>query len=232
MGEKMNAKGDKLEYTRKPSVGWYRAIRAFFWLVFHTIGPLRVLGAENVPRKGAAIIVCNHLSMVDPFVVGFAAHRMVNFMAKEELFRVPVVGFLIRKVGAFPVDRARRDPASMRVALMVLKEGELLGMFPEGTRSTTGEMLEMRTGALRLASRTRTTIIPAAVINTDHALPPGHFIRPARIAVRFGAPLELTALYDRPKDETAMQNALALIKEKIEALHVIGRRTTDDGRDK
>jgi 1-acyl-sn-glycerol-3-phosphate acyltransferase len=215
----MNAKGDRLEYARKPSTGWYRVIRGFFWLVFHTIWPLKILGLEYVPRKGAAIIVCNHLSMVDPFVVGYSADRMVNFMAKEELFRVPVVGFLIRKVGAFPVDRARRDPASMRVALLVLKDDELLGMFPEGTRSTTGEMLELRTGALRLASRTRTPIIPAAVINTDHALPPGRSVRPARIAVRFGPPLELTALYDQPKDPDAMEDALALIKDRIEDLH-------------
>jgi 1-acyl-sn-glycerol-3-phosphate acyltransferase len=217
----MNPKGEKLEYQRTPSAGWERIIRAFFWLVFHTLWPLKIRGLKNVPKQGAAIIVCNHLSMIDPFVVGFAAHRGVSFMAKEELFRVPVVGFLIRKVGAFPLDRSRRDPASVRVALSVLKDGDLLGMFPEGTRSTTGEMLEMRTGALRIASRTRTAIIPASVINTDRALPPGHFIRPARIAVRFGKPLELTELYDRPRDEALMQDALARIKDEIEALHHI-----------
>jgi 1-acyl-sn-glycerol-3-phosphate acyltransferase len=215
----LNPKGEKIEYERKPSVIWYHITRAFFWLVFHTIWPLRIIGGQNIPRTGAAIVVCNHLSMADPFVIGFSAHRGVNFMAKEELFGVPFVGFLIRKIGAFPVDRARRDPASMRVALSVIKEGELLGMFPEGTRSTTGELQEMRTGALRIASRTRTPIIPAAVINTDHALPPGHLLRPARIAVRFGAPIELTELYEHPKDETAMQNALILLKEKIETLH-------------
>jgi len=217
----MDPKVEKLDYKRTPSAGWERVVRAFFWLVFHTLWPLKISGLKNVPKTGPAIIVCNHLSMVDPFVVGFAAHRGVSFMAKEELFSVPVVGFLIRKVGAFPVDRSRRDPSSMRVALSVLKDGDLLGMFPEGTRSTTGEMLEMRTGAIRIASRTRTPIIPASVVNTDRALPPGHFIRPARIAVRFGPPLELTELYERPKDETLMQDALALIKEEIEALHHI-----------
>lgn len=215
----MSARGDKLDYERKPSVGWYRVIRVFFWLVFHTFWPLKIIGGENVPRKGSAVIVCNHLSLVDPFVVGFGANRMVNFMGKEELFRTPVLGFLIRKVGAFPVDRAKRDPTSMRVALSVLKGDELLGMFPEGTRSTTGEMLELRAGAARLASRTRTPIIPAAVVNTDRALPPGKWIRPARIAVQFGKPFELIELYEKPKDEEAMTRALALIKEKIEELH-------------
>jgi 1-acyl-sn-glycerol-3-phosphate acyltransferase len=215
----MSSTTNKIEYERKPSTGWYRIIRGFFWTVFHTLWPLKVVGQQNVPMQGSAVIVCNHLSMVDPFVVGFGAGRMVNFMAKEELFRVPVVGFLIRKVGAFPVDRSRRDPASMRVALSVLKADELLGMFPEGTRSTIGEMLELRAGAARLASRTRTPIVPAAVINTDRALPPGKFIRPARISLHFGEPFELTELNENPKDEEALTRALALIKEKIEHLH-------------
>jgi 1-acyl-sn-glycerol-3-phosphate acyltransferase len=219
MSSKPEKTEKKIEYERKPSVGWYRGIRVFFWILFHTLWPLKIQGVKNVPKKGSAVIVCNHLSMIDPFVVGFAANRMVNFMAKEELFRTPVVGFLIRKVGAFPVDRARRDPASMRIALSVLKENELLGMFPEGTRSTSGEMLELRAGAARLASRTRTPIIPAAVINTDKGLPPGKFLRPARIGVKFGEPFELTELYEKPKDDEALERALATLKEKIEALH-------------
>lgn len=214
----MNEAVKKLDYERHPSAAWYRGLRIFFGIVFRTIWPLRVEGAENVPREGAAIIVSNHLSLIDPFVVGYAANRLVNFMGKEELFRTPVLGFVIRKVGAFPVDRSRRDPASMRTALSVLKSGELLGMFPEGTRSTTGEMLEMRAGAARLAARTRTPVIPAAVINTNRGMPPGKMIRPARIGVRFGAPFELTELYDRNDKGEAMERALVAIKERIEAL--------------
>lgn len=209
----------KLSYEWQPSQAWYRGVRLFFKLLFSTLWPLRVEGTENMPSEGAAIIVCNHLSMIDPFVVGYAANRMTNFMAKEELFGVPVVGFIIRKIGAFPVDRTRRDAASMRTALTVLKSDEILGMFPEGTRSATGEMLELRTGAARLAARTRTPIIPAAVHNTDHALPPGKFVRPARISIRFGPPFELTNLYDRNAKGEEMERALATIKDRIEALH-------------
>ena len=214
----MGEKEKKLDYERQPSAAWYRVLRVFFWVVFHTLWPLRIKGVENVPREGAAIIVCNHLSLVDPFVVGYGANRLVSFMGKEELFSTPVVGFLIRKVGAFPVDRSRRDPTSMRVALTVLKEGELLGMFPEGTRSTSGEMLEMRTGAARLAARTRTPIIPASVHNTNKGMPPGKMIRPARIGITFGPSFELTELYDRNDKGEAMERALATIKERIEAL--------------
>lgn len=217
------AKPDRHHYERQKSAGWYFVLRKFFGLLFHTLWPLKTHGVENVPRNEAAVIVCNHLSMIDPFVVGYSARRLVSFMAKEELFSVPVVGFLIRKVGAFPVDRARRDPATMRTAMQVLKEGDLLGMFPEGTRSTTGEMLELRAGAARLASRTKTVIVPAAVINTDRALPPGKMIRPARISVRYGVPFHLTELEENPKDDATLHRALEQIRERIEALHESGK---------
>src|SRR6476646_10569509 len=135
----MSKAARKIEYEHKPSQAWYRGLRLFFWLVFHTLWPLKIVGGkENVPRTGAAIVVSNHLSMIDPFVVSFGAHRLLNFMGKEELFRIPFVGFLGRKLGAFPVDRSRRDAASMRIAFTILKKGEVLGMFPEGTRSTSG----------------------------------------------------------------------------------------------
>jgi 1-acyl-sn-glycerol-3-phosphate acyltransferase len=208
----------KIEYGWQPSKGWDRTIRAFFWLLFHTIWPLRVKGAQYVPQEGAAVIVSNHLSLIDPFVVGFAAKRVVNFMGKEELFGLPVVGYIIRRLGSFPVDRSRRDPAATRIALTVLKQGELLGMFPEGTRSTTGEMIEFRAGAARLAARTHAPIIPVAVSNTNRAMPPGKLPRPARIGVRFGKPIELTELYQNPKDEEALERALEIIKEHIAAL--------------
>lgn len=207
------------QYEWKPSPFWYAVSRVFFGLVFHTLWPLTVRGGEHVPKQGSAIIISNHLSMVDPFVVGYGAGRRVNFMGKEELFRIPVVGWFIRRLGAFPVDRARRDPASLRTALTVLKSGELLGMFPEGTRSTGGAMLEFRTGALRLASRTRARIIPAAVINTERALPPKKFIRPARIAIHFGPAIEVTELYDNPKDPEAMERASETVRAAIQALH-------------
>ena len=198
---------------------WYALTRGLFSVVFRTLWPLKIEGAENVPRAGAAVIVCNHLSMIDPFVVGYSANRLVNFMAKQELFKVPGLRIWIRRLGAFPVDRSRQDATALKNALSVLKGGHLLGMFPEGTRSTTGEMLELRAGAVRLAARTHTPIIPAAVRNTNRALPPGRFIRPARIGIRFGSPIELTELYGRNDKGEAMERALETVRERIEALH-------------
>ena len=215
----MAAQGSFHQYEWKPSPFWYRVGRVLFGMLFHTLWPLKVWGVEQVPKQGSAIVISNHLSMIDPFVVGYAANRRVNFMAKEEPFRTPLVGWFIRKLGAFPVDRARRDPASLRTALTVLKSDELLGMFPEGTRSTSGAMLEFRTGALRLASKTHAPIVPVAVINTERALPPKKFIRPARIGVRFGPAFELPELYDNPKDPEVMERAAEIVRAAIQALH-------------
>src|SRR5687768_2992983 len=215
----MTRKEKKLSYERAPSMVWYNVLRPIFTVIFRTFWPLRVVGAEHVPKEGAAVVVSNHLSMVDPFVVSYGAHRMVSFMAKEELFGVPFVGLLIRKLGAFPVDRSRQDATSLRVALTVLRGGELLGMFPEGTRSNTGEMQEMRTGAVRLASKTGMPIIPTAVVNTDRALPRGKFIRPARIEVHFGPAFEIAELYEKHPKGEATQLALEMLRERIQALH-------------
>ena len=209
----------KLTYEWTPSSGWEKASRGFFAVVFRTLWPLRIEGVNYVPKKGAAVIVSNHLSLIDPFVIGYGAGRIVNFMGKQELFKNPLLGLWLRKLGAFPVDRSRTDPAALRTALTVLKSGELLGMFPEGTRSTSGDMLEFRAGAARLAARTQTPIIPAIVMNTNNALPPGKFLRPARISVRFGPPFELTELYGRNDKGEAMERAMLLIKDHIEALH-------------
>jgi 1-acyl-sn-glycerol-3-phosphate acyltransferase len=220
----MSAKKKKLDYSSRPNWFWYRIMRAFFAVVFHTIWPMRVVGREHVPRTGSAVVVCNHLSLADPFAVGYAAGRIVSFMAKEELFRVPVLRFFIRQVGAFPVDRTRQDAAAMRTALTVLKEGELLGMFPEGTRSTTGELQEFRAGAVRIATRTRNRVIPCALIGTDRALPPGKWIRPARVTVVFGEPIEFSELYDRNEKGEAMERALISLRDKVHELQLIGGR--------
>ena len=215
----MQAKEYPRQYEWKPSPTWYALGRAVFGLLFHTIWPLTAKGSEYVPRRGSAIIISNHVSMLDPFVIGYGAGRRVNYMAKEELFRNKFLGFLLRRLGAFPVDRTRRDAASLRTALTVLKSDELLGMFPEGTRSTSGGLLEFRTGALRLASRTRAPIIPAAVIGTERALPSKKLFRPARIAVHFGRPVELTELFDSPKDPEAMHRAIENMMAAVQALH-------------
>ena len=105
-------------------------------------GPLRmrVIGIENVPHEGPLIVACNHVSYVDPVALGVALPRRVWYMAKAELFHIPVLGPTIAALGAYPVDRGKGDVAAIRGSVRVLKEGKAIGIFPEGTRNLT-EML-------------------------------------------------------------------------------------------
>ncbi|HUS17248.1 MAG TPA: lysophospholipid acyltransferase family protein, partial [Chloroflexia bacterium] len=124
----------------------------------------------------------------------------------------------------FPVDRSRKDTASLRTALAVLKAGEVLGMFPEGTRSTTGDLQELRTGALRLAIRNRAPLIPAGIEGTDRSLPPhSRFPKPAKVTIAFGAPIDLSALYDHRPTEAEMAKASEELGAALDHLRDIGR---------
>ena len=112
---------------------WYRFVQLLFSILFRIIYRLRVIGRENIPRKGPVVIACNHVSLLDPPMVGTASSRPVHFMAKSELF-VPVLGTLYKSLGAFPVHRGAGDAHAIRTALTILKHQEVLGIFPEGHR--------------------------------------------------------------------------------------------------
>jgi 1-acyl-sn-glycerol-3-phosphate acyltransferase len=140
-----------------------------------------VEGRENIPASGPVLICCNHLSAWDPPVVGCAATRQVYFMAKQELWRIPVLRTVISALGAFPVDRQRADLSSVRRSLQLLEQGLAVGVFPEGTRSRTGKLGPLRTGGAKLALRTGAVVVPMAIVG------PYRLFRPLR--VRIGKPL-------------------------------------------
>jgi 1-acyl-sn-glycerol-3-phosphate acyltransferase len=204
------------------SMGWYRFGIALWGTLFRRYCRLRVLGKANIPKGGPVVVTANHLSMLDPFLVGYTlgTPHPVAFMAKQELFRIPIVGYAIRQWGAFPVDRSRKDASALRSALAVLKAGEVLGMFPEGTRSTSGELQELRTGSLRLAIRTRSPLIPVGIAGTDKSLPRGgKFPKPAKLAINYGPPMDLTALYDHRPTEAEMEHYSEELRLALERLH-------------
>ncbi|MGI5870799.1 MAG: lysophospholipid acyltransferase family protein [Bacillota bacterium] len=129
----------------------------------------RVIGRENIPKSGGAVVVANHLSNWDPFVFGCAIPRKVHFMAKKELFRFKPLGALLRAWGAFPVNRGGSDRAALETAMQHLQAGQLLGIFIEGGRNRTGgeNMLPPQPGAAMLAVKAGVPIIPVALIGTD-----------------------------------------------------------------
>lgn len=139
------------------------------------------------------IIACNHVSYLDPMIVGMASPRPVSFMAKADLFRKPILGTAIRMLNAFPVRRDRADLDAVKEALRVLRRGEVLGIFPEGTRQRKGILGQAEPGVAHLAIKTRVPVIPMAVKGTYGAFP-GKPIR-----ARIGKPI-LPPESDNPKN--------------------------------
>jgi 1-acyl-sn-glycerol-3-phosphate acyltransferase len=172
------------------------------WVVCLPIlyGPyrLRRRGVEHIPREGPVLFVCNHVSMRDPVFVGASTlPRRAHFMAKSELFRVRAFGWLIRGLGAFPVVRGGADREAFRTARGLLATGECVVMFPEGTRSRDGRLLQPHPGAGALALAPGVAVVPMAIWGTQRRL------GPVRIAI--GPPVDLSDLGDGARGRRAEQ---------------------------
>ena len=139
----------------------FRFCYALVWPFFNLFHPGKVYGAENIPQ-GAALLCGNHTRLSDPLYVLYAMGRKNNpyIMAKAELLRIPVLGFLLKKFGVFGVERGKSDVSAIKEAIRVLRSGEKLLMFPEGTRFRDGETQGAKTGAAMLALRTGVPVVP------------------------------------------------------------------------
>ena len=163
--------------------GVIAALRAFFFLVTDR----RVEGLENFPLEGPAIVAANHVTNFDVFPMQLSLPRPIFYMGKAELFKNPVSDFFFRSLGAFPVTRDKKDPWAYNHALKVLARGQVLGMFPEGTRSRGRGLGVARTGAARMAIETNAPIIPMAIIGSDTFF--RRFPRRTRVSVRLLSPI-------------------------------------------
>ena len=181
---------------------------------------LEAHGTEHVPRQGPVLIVANHSSVLDPPLVGGMTPRRLTFLAKAELFEIPGLGWLIRRLGARPVRREGADPSALRTAQRVLQEGGALLVFPEGTRGDEGVLREAKPGAALLAMQTGAAVVPVYVHGSGRALPRGRSLpRPAKVVVTFGPPLtfaraagaERKAQYDEASRR--MMAAIAQLKD-------------------
>jgi 1-acyl-sn-glycerol-3-phosphate acyltransferase len=165
--------------------------RAFLYPFFR----LHTTGIENVPESGPVVLASLHRSNWDSLAVGVPLRRRMRPMAKVELMRTPVLGWLLRHGGAFPVRRGENDTQAIASALTLLRQGNLLLMFPEGTRNRDGAA-KVQPGAVRIAMQAQAQIVPVAVLNTDRArlIPP----RFPQFRVAYGPPLDLSDLAGQP----------------------------------
>ena len=176
-------------------------------------------GAEHVPLVGPVLLVANHVSLLDPPIIGGMSRRPLSFMAKEELFRVPLFGWLIRNLNARPVRRDNADPRALKDALKVLHAGEALLVFPEGTRGPEGAVREAKPGAGLLAVMSGAAVVPVYIQGTGRALPRGRlWPRPAKVIVRFGPPLSFKA----PPSDGRREHYRAAAGEMMRAIAQLG----------
>jgi len=197
----------------------YWFFRHTFFVFFKVFNRLRVTGSENVPDTGGVIVAANHASYLDPLVVGAALKRRATYMAKEGLFKIPLIGEFVRSF-SFPVRRDKPQPSTIKEAVRRLKGGELIVMFPEGGRSAGGGMLDAKRGVAVIAALSRASVVPALVSGTDASLPVGgKILRPAKITVMFGKPLEAgSGETDREYQERISKEMMEEIKKlKVES---------------
>jgi 1-acyl-sn-glycerol-3-phosphate acyltransferase len=176
----------------------YLGARPFVLAAFRLIFGFRIEGLENVPKKSGALVICNHIHNSDPILLVAAYPRPLLWMAKKEVFSVPVIGWIADSAGAFPVDRGSADRAAMRNAERLLREHYLVGVFPEGTRSVTGGLKDVYPGVALIAVKSGVPILPTAIIGSDRLPFNGHKGRRRRsgrlcVTVRIGRPFELAA---------------------------------------
>jgi len=180
---------------------------------------------DAIPREGPVILASNHISNADPVIIGAwltpRLGRRIHWLGKKEMFEWPVVGWMARNGGVVPVDRGAADIDAFRLAQRVLAAGQVLMVFPEGTRSPTGELQVPKDGLAMLALRTNATIVPIGVSNTDRVWKKGSFLpRPGGHAtMRIGEPFKVADLLPPEIDRKAAKGlATTLIMRRIAAL--------------
>ena len=176
---------------------------------------LRARGADNVPRRGRVLLVANHSSLLDPPLVGGMTPRPVSYLAKAELFAIPLFGALIRRLNARPVRRAEADPGALRTALRILEEERALLVFPEGTRGEEGTLRAPKAGAGMLAVLSGAPVVPVYVEGSGRVWPRGARLpRPGRVTVSFGPAMH----FSRKAGEERKEHYEAVSREMMAAI--------------
>lgn len=145
------------------SVGWYHFIYVLLYPLIHFLYPIRFHHRERIPEQGPILLCASHSNLVDPLLLAYLLgwKRPMRFMAKKELFKIPILGGILSRAGAFSVDRGNADMGAIRTSMMILKDKGILGIFPEGTRRQ--DSGEGKHGAVMLAARTGSQVLPVYI---------------------------------------------------------------------
>jgi len=167
----------------------YTIFRAILRFIYRVLFRIKATGTENIPAEGAVIIASNHISLLDPPAVGVLIERKVHFMAKEELFKIPLLGPLIKSFGAYPVKRGGVSIDAIKSSINILKSGKVMGIFPEGTRQKTDDpnaSLGAKKGTAMIALRSKAVVVPVAIV--------GNYKLFRRTLIVYGKPVDIESV--------------------------------------
>ena len=206
----------------KVSLGLYYL---FKWSIvnpmFRTYFRGRIYGAENMPKAGPVLVVANHASDFDPPIVSCCVRRPVSYMAKQELFKVPVLAPAIRLYGAYPVQRGGAARGAIRAALQQLEQGWAVGVFLQGTRTRDGRIPDPKLGAAMIAAKAQVPLVPVCLWGTHRILPKGAaFPKPLPVTVRIGQPIVPPSSSKNKEELMAVTNYCC---DRIHEMHDLGR---------
>jgi 1-acyl-sn-glycerol-3-phosphate acyltransferase len=191
----------------------YRTAWLLARFLLHLLFGYRTEGAEKVPEKGPVILTANHLSILDPIAIGAGIKRPVSFLARADVFRLPVLSWLLPRLYAIPVERGTGDLSAIKGAIRALERGMAFGIFPEGTRSRSGRLQPFKTGVAAIAFRTGSPVVPVAVVGSEKAWPVGRKLFRLRQPIRviYGDPIPV------PRKTKVSHQELESLTREIEA---------------
>ncbi len=193
---------------------WYTGLRIIVKLIAPLIVKLHTEDIENIPADGPVIIAMNHVAWVDVLLSALRVPRQFYYMAKAELFEIPIIGYLIRQWGAFPVRRGEGDREALRLAERVLADRHMLVIFPEGHRTRGGPLLPGHPGAALIASRTSAPIVAVAISGTQHVFKGFHYGPWApRVTIRYSKPFFLDAPEGKRSRETLARGTDTIMRQ-------------------
>ena len=198
---------------------FYYIVKAICWLILKIFWRMEIIGIENLPQSGGLIIASNHVSYLDPAVLTASFNRKIYFLTKKEVFKNNFISFLLKNMNALPIDRGKVDMLAFKKAINILREEKVLGIFPEGTRSSNGELQELKLGTIKIAMKTGVPILPAGIIGTHKIYPRGikfPILFKHKIIVKYGALQYLNKL--KYRDKIYQKEELGLLGKKIKEL--------------
>ena len=199
--------------------------RGWLWLILQTIIQnffcfwlgYRAFGCEQLEKEGGALVLANHQSFLDPLLVGLPLHRPVSFLARVTLFDAPVVGWILRNTYVMPINQDAASTTSLRETIRRMNHGFLVGIFPEGTRTESGEIGELKPGFAAIVRRAKHPVYPVGIAGAYQALPiRSWFLKPTRVRVVFGRPISVEEL-ERYSSRDMDSALIELVRSRIVA---------------